>query len=105
MFLTDLQRIKKPYECALKYGYRGYSRGGKNGVFGLRAGDDGLSAALDTLMRKAEKDIARNLDIEPSEFPHLKKIKIVYHEPSGERVVGVLNEARAEAIFLGFAHY
>ena len=105
VFLDDFERIKKPYECALKYGFRGYSKGGKNGVYFLRKQVDGLVNDINSLKEKYKDQIVQGLDCSLSDLPDLKKVKIVYHAPSGERVVGVMNDVNGRAIFLGFGHY
>ena len=37
-FDEDFLHMKKPFAVALNYGFRGYSSGGKNGIFLLREG-------------------------------------------------------------------
>jgi len=105
MFLTDLGRMKKPYECAFKYGFRGYSTGGKNGVFLILKQDGGLMTAVESLIAQNTHQITEDLDCSLSDLPNLRRVKIVYHDSSGERVVGVMNEDNGRAIFLGFGQY
>ena len=105
LFLEDLFRIRKPYECALKYGFRGYSAGGKNGVFYLRRQDQNLAAVTNSLVTGYKRAITADLDCVEADLPDLKRVKIVYHNPSGERVVGVMNELNARAMFLGYGSY
>lgn len=105
VFVKDLPKIKKPYEVATKYGFRGFSTGKKNGIFYQRKEDKGLIKATEALIQKHKSIICEDLDIDFDEFESLKKVKIVCHNPSGERVVGVLNEKNCRIIFIGFAHY
>lgn len=105
LFLENIDQMKKPYECALKYGFRGYSRGGKNGIFLLRKKDCGLLARTVTLVAKHRQEILEDLDIKAGELDSLKKVKVVYHAPSGQRLVGVMNQENHRIIFLGFAQY
>lgn len=102
-------KLKKPFECALKYGFRGYSKGGKNGIFYLRKQDTGLHRAVEDYLSQAsiqqEAERALLLDVYQGLLPDLPPVKIVYHQPSGERVVGILNEDTRRIIFLGFASY
>ena len=105
MFLDNIERIKKPYEAALKYGFRGYSKGGKNGIFLVRNQDDGLLNMIHSLREKSKDQIVQDLDCSISDLPDLKNVKIVCHDPSGERVVGVMNQVNSRAIFLGFGQY
>lgn len=105
LFLNQFEKLKKTYECALKYGYRGYSKGGKNGVFLLRKEDAGLISTVESLAKQNSDQVIEDLDCHLSDLPLLRKVKTVYHDPSGERVVGVMNESNGRAIFLGFARY
>ena len=97
--------LKKPYEVALKYGFRGYSKGGKNGIFYLRKEDKGLSKPIPSLVETNAEIIQEDLDISKHGLDALKNVKIVWHNPSGERLVGVYNQTNHRIIFLGFAHY
>ena len=104
-FLEQPDSIKKPYEVALKYGFRGYSAGGKNGIFLLRESDGGLIEAVERLALEHEYIINEDLDLQENGLDALRKVKIVWHNPSGERVVGVYNTNNGRIIFLDFAHY
>lgn len=96
---------QKAYEVALKYGFRGYSRGGKNGIFYLRKNDIGLLSAVHTLVRTHADFIKADLDIPRNGLDELRKVKIVHHDPSGKRVVGVYNTKNSRMLFLDFACY
>jgi hypothetical protein len=104
-FFEQADSIKKPYEVALKYGFRGYSAGGKNGIFLLRGGDSGLIEAVDRLAVAHEDTVREDLDLQENGLDALRKVKIVWHEPSGERVVGVYNTKNDRMLFLDFAKY
>jgi len=105
MFLDKNRKIKKPYESALKYGFRGYSKGGKNGVFLFRKQDGGLISVINSLIEENKGQIMEDLDCSLSDLPDLRRVKIVCHDPSGERIIGVMNEINGRAIFLGFGQY
>jgi len=105
MFIHNLEKMKKPYECALKYGYMGYSRGGKNGVFLIRRNEGRLLTATNSFVQENVTQIAQDLDCRLSEIKQLRRAMVVYHEPLGIRMVGFLNEKNGKAIFLGFAYY
>ena len=104
-FLERPDSLKKPYEVALKYGFGGYSAGGRNGIFYVRKNDDGLLKSMPALVKTHAKAIQDDLDIAKDGLDALKNVKIVYHHPSGERVVGVYNERRHRILFLDFARY
>ncbi len=103
LFSEQPSRIVKPYEAALKYGFRGNSSGGINGIFNQRKEDLKMSRKTDRLIESLS-DIVEE-DLQTSDFEELKKVKIVYHNPSGERVVGVYNSELSRIFFLGFANY
>ncbi len=98
-------KYKKTYEVAVKYGFNGYSSGGRNGIFYQRKQDKKLLEATDFLANKAVLEIFDYLETMPEDHSKLAKIKIVCHEPDGTRMVGVFNESLQRAIFLGFAKY
>ena len=104
-FLERPDLIKKPYEVALKYGFRGYSVGGKNGIFLLRDSDGGLIEAVDRLAVAHENTVREDLDLQENGLDALRKVKIVCHKPSGERIVGVYNTNNSKMLFLDFAKY
>ena len=103
MFLRQPSKIIKPYEAALKYGFRGNSRGGINGIFNQRKEDLKMSRKTDRLIASLSEIIEE--DLQTSDFDKLRKVKIVYHNPSGERVVGVYNPDLSRVLFLGFVNY
>ena len=105
IFLESLGRIRKPYEAALKYGFRGYSKGGKNGVFLVRKQDVGLIESVASLRERHADQVLFDLDCLKSDLVYLRPVKIVCHNPSGERAVGVMNQDNSRAIFLGFGKY
>ncbi len=99
------RRLNKPHDVAVRFGLNQYSRGGKNGIFYQRPKDGRLARRTASLIHQYTQEIAQELDIKPEEFSSLHKVKIVYHQPSGERVVGVYNPENKRILFLGFAHY
>ncbi|MGE0792699.1 MAG: hypothetical protein AB7V77_00800 [Candidatus Woesearchaeota archaeon] len=104
-FIKNPMAIKKPYEAAVKYGFRGYSTGEKNGIFLLRKQDSGLITAVEKLIPKHEINLRDDLDIMQGSLDELKKVKIVWHEPSGKRIVGAYNSKNNRIYFLDFAKY
>ena len=104
-FLTDYDKMKKPNECAIKYGFRGYSKGGKNGIFIVRKQDLNLIKAFDILLIMHKSDIIQDLDCFPEEIESLVKVKVVYHNTKGERLIGVMNNKNNRVILLGFENY
>src|SRR3989338_8724277 len=62
-FTQNPDTLKKPYEVALKYGFRGYSRGGKNGIFYLGKSDGGLLKAIPSLVEANVEVIQDDLNI------------------------------------------
>lgn len=105
MFMEKSSPLKKSYEVALKYGLRGYSRGGKNGIFYLRKSDQGLSKSINSLVNTRAEIIQEDLDIPKKGLDALSHVKITCHNSSGNRVVGVYNQENHRMIFLDYAHY
>lgn len=104
-FDSDVQSIKKPYDVAIKYGYRGNSNGGINGIFNQRKEDTRLKRRTESLALEHEDEISENLCLGKEGLDSLRKVKIVWHKPNGERIVGLYNNENNIIIFLGFAKY
>ena len=104
-FAKDENHIKKSYEAALKYGFRGHSKGGKNGIFYVRKKDSRIKKMMPKLITKNGDAIQNDLEIGKEGLSKLKYVKIVCHNPSGERVVGVYNENNGRILFLDMARY
>jgi len=105
LFIEDIDSLKKPYEVALKYGFRGYSKGGRNGIFYIRDSDKGLRKAILSLVKAHIGAILQDLDIRHGDLGGLTHVKIVSHNPTGKRIVGVFNQKNGRIIFLGFAYH
>ncbi|MAE76655.1 MAG: hypothetical protein CMJ85_07305 [Planctomycetes bacterium] len=103
--------------AALNYGLHGYSRGGRNGVFRQQPADGKMIRATWKLAQdqrvQVECDLGMGMD---DERGALTAVKIVSHNPGGERYVGLLRNFGPEAlaqgmpehtrgIFLGLASY
>jgi len=103
------QKIVKSFEDAAKFGLRGYSRGEQNGIFPLRPypHDQKMRDTTEALVRKQWPEIVQDLNLagRPAEemIPRLTFVKIVHHDPSGKRVVGVMYKDRI--VFVGVASY
>ena len=104
-FVSKDADLIKAYKAAIKYGYRGYSLGKKNGIFVQRDEDASLHLTTDRLMKKHKEEIINDLGVAEKELPALKKVKIVFHNPSGKRVVGVFCPKNNRMIFLDFGKY
>ena len=105
-FLEDESRIIKPYETAIKYGFRGYSKGKQNGIFYQRdITDKNMMNATDSFMQKYLDAIEQDLFVCRTRIDSLRNVKIVWHKPCGERVVGAYNTQLSRILFLGFAKY
>ena len=104
-FAQDPDSMEKPYEKALKFGFKGFSQGGTNGIYLQRGQDRKMLVETDRLIEVHEAEILRDLDINKEGLDGLRKVKIVWHNPSGERVVGVYNSQNNKVLFLDFASY
>lgn len=102
LFLRRPKQVLKPYEVAVKYGFRGYSRGGKNGIF-LQNNDSELERQTEALARKYAPEIKEELLANDADS--FKKVKIVSHNPVGKRIVGLYSPGINRILFLNFANY
>jgi len=101
----DTPYLDKAYKSAVKFGLKGYSKGGQNGIFWQRRQDGGLISATNGLVERDMPQVLADLDIQREGLDALRKVKIVWHQPDGLRVVGVYNPLNQRAIFLGTASY
>lgn len=99
------QALEKAYQITMKYGFRGHSRGGRNGVFYQRAKDTGMLGATERLILANQEEVMADLSIAEKSLDSLEKLRVVWHRPSGKRMVGAYNPKNHRAIFLGFATY
>ena len=100
------KKVLKSWLVAAKYGYRGLSRGGRNGIFRQAKRDRGLRAKTVLFVEEFRSEIIQDLLVDPDFEPEdgrLEFVKIVHHDRSGRRVVGV--RYRERAILLGIASY
>lgn len=94
-------KYQKPVEVALKFGFRGYSRGEKNGVFLQRKQDSSLHETTHNAMYRVRDEITEDLETPVSELDELRKIKVVSHGP--DRLVGLYQTQNQRAILLDWA--
>ncbi len=96
--------LKKPYQVAMKYGLRGHTNGGINGIF-FQDKESTLGPQTSKLISSNEKRIQEDLDVPLEDLDSLRHIKVVWHEPSGKRIVGVYNMSNERVFLLDFANY
>jgi hypothetical protein len=104
-FVDDPDSVKKAYEVALKYGLRGYSNGGLNGIVLQRESDANMWDVTGRLAAKKRGEVMEDLDVDEKGLDALKKVKIVWHNPNGQRIVGVYDSKKGRVIFLDFTEY
>jgi hypothetical protein len=104
-FTQDVRRVQKAFDVVMRFGFRGHSKGGRNGVFFQRSQDQRMMRRTEDLLRGSGEVVRYHLEVDPQDMSALKKIKIVWHNPSGERIVGALNEENGRLLFLDFALY
>ena len=106
-FLVRDAELLKSYDVTMKYGFGGFSRGGKNGIFYQRPDphDLKLRAATRRFVRAHQTEVMEDLLVGVKGLATLRPVKVVQHDPSGRRLVGVLNPATNRIIFVGFAVY
>jgi hypothetical protein len=99
LFLKKSRFMEKSYETALKYGFMGFSTGGKNGIFYLRNDDEKL---LDETKRIIDREWN---ELEANDVFLKKPVKIVTHSRKEERVVGAYDGGNGRIHFLDIASY
>lgn len=104
-FLESPGLLKKPYEVAIKYGFRGSSTGGRNGIFYQSDRLNGISLATQRLASSHAPEISKYLAISTDDINLLDRVKVVWHNPRKERIVGLLNKNNSRIILLDFASY
>lgn len=90
---------------ALRFGLRGCSRGGRNGIFRQRPVDARMTERTRGLAARGEAEVADLLGCAPADVGRLSALKIVCHNPRGERVVGLASADSRRAVLLGLARY
>ena len=118
--LQENEKVIKSYVTALRYGFRGISHGGKNGIFLQRRSDKQLSKKTMFFIEKKQEEVMDRLAFlmtitdshadGPELFPTISEwlskptlVKIVHHDPSGNRVVGIM--VKNFFVFVGVAKY
>ena len=104
-FIVDAKEMEKVYKSALKYGFRGHSKGGQNGIFYLRGKDTNIIRRMPDIIQSNIDSVMQDLDIKEDKLTFLKEVKIVSHRPDGKRIVGAYNEKNSRIIFLDYARY
>lgn len=98
-----IQEFAKLHNCATKYGYRGLSKGKKNGIVNINFSNKQLLIDLERMLTK-EVIEEYCLDTE-----NLQPIKVVAHVPNGNRLIGVLDKSKRgnyhAVVILGLSNY
>jgi len=103
-FANRPKEMQKPYEAAVKFGFRGHSRGGRNGIF-YQGKSRKMTRKTEKLITAHSENLTQDLDIAKEGLDGLRRVKIVWHNPSGGRIVGAYNTQNHRMMFLGFAYY
>ncbi len=104
-FQSRPKSLEKQYQAAVKYGFRGFSAGEKNGIFLQRPRDSKLTRRTNGLVTRFQDEVLERLDVAASDLDGLRRVKIVSHDPTGNRVVGLYNTGNGRMVFLGVASY
>ncbi len=104
MIKENPMNMQKPLN-ALNHGFRGYSRGGKNGIFLLRKQDKALRQAFPSLLAEFGEEAEYVLSCQRESLASTRKVKLVWHNPRGARIVGLYNTSRERIFLLDYASY
>ncbi len=107
--MVDGDRMaRKGYETATRYGFRGYSQGGRNGIFYLRRNDGRLISGVHTLVDRHIDEIKSDFELSEyslEDITQLKSVKLVFHRTDSKRIVGCYSEQRNRIMLLGTCRY
>ncbi|MBD3304006.1 hypothetical protein GF343_02590 [Candidatus Woesearchaeota archaeon] len=96
------REVLKMHNCAVTYGYRGYSARKNNGIVDIKPTDAQLAKDVNRLLTP---EVVKSYDLSDD----LKPVKVVAHVPNGNRLVGVLDNTPAEnrhkVVILGVSNY
>lgn len=96
------KEFSKLHNCAVTYGYRGYSARKNNGIVDIKPTDS-------QLVNDFEKLLTPEVVEKYALSDNLKPVKVVAHVPNGNRLVGVLDntpvENRHKVVILGVSNY
>lgn len=93
----------KDVDTARKYGFRGFSRGGVNGIFRITKRDKSLSDWYNHYSSSRQfQEISERYGLKRDS---LYPVKIVSHKPHGERVVGVMDTSARLIVFMDEVAY
>jgi hypothetical protein len=94
--------FSKFHNCAVTYGYRGYSARKNNGVVDIKQTDTQLLKDYALLLTK---EVIQKYNLSNN----LKPVKVVAHVPNGNRLIGVLDrnprDGRHIFVILGLSNY
>ena len=96
---NDAVPLSKTIETIEGYGFRGHSRGGRNGIFLLNSsrGDRNLERSL---ARFEESPIGREF-LETNDNGALTPIKIVTHRDDDKRAIGYIDRSKLYLVKVG----
>lgn len=96
------REFSKLHNCAVTYGYRGYSARKNNGIVDIKPTDVQLAKDVEKLLTP---EVVEKYSLSDD----LKPVKVVAHVPNGNRLVGVLDTAPVEnshkVVILGVSNY
>ena len=90
----------KDIDVLIKYGYRGCSLGGKNGITKITKRDKNIYNQFTKDLKNglAKQIINKFFFYEPND-DEICGVKIVSHKRNGNRLVGVMDETKRKAVF------
>lgn len=96
------KELSKMHNCAVTYGYRGYSARKNNGIVDIKPTNS-------QLLKDAEKLLTQKIIEKYSLSSNLKPVKVVAHVPNGNRLIGFLDKTptnnRHTVVILGVSNY
>lgn len=100
------KELSKGIEDCKKYGYRGCSLGGKNGVFNITKKDNKMYKSFQSDLKKGKVHrLFKKIFDYDAGAKDLIGVKVVAHRRSTERIAGAMDTKQKKIIFYGIKSY
>lgn len=95
--------FQRDVTVAIKYGFRGFSKGGVNGILRVTGRDKALLDWYERFsLSNQYENLAKKYNLNPEETC---PVKIVSHKPHGKRIVGLMDKSTNFIVFVDEVPY
>lgn len=100
-----IKKYSRDLRSLITYGYRGNSRGGKNGLVNIPERDKNLQEIVENFQSSCRyTEFCERIGILDG-YKELFPVKVVTHRKSGERIVGVLDKSTWNSVLYDVKSY